>query len=352
MSETLSVLIARSAFDEIYEPAWHRALNEIGVRCRMFDAHAFTGRGPARIIQERLLRGPGIRRANRELLRAVREERPDVTLLYQGRHFTRETVEAMGPLTFVTGYHNDDPMGPRRRISRYRHLLDALPFYHGYHVFRECNVAEFLAAGVPRVKLLMSYYLPWLHYPRRLDGGDARRWACDVLFAGHPEPDIRAECLSAAAKAGLTVKVRGHLWSWRLLMLRAAAFSIPIGPLLAGDDYAKAICGAKVCACFFSRWNRDQYTIRVFEIPACGAFLLAERTPVMLGLYEEGKEAEYFSSVEEFVDKARFYVRNDAARRRIAEAGYRRCISSARDIHSRMKQWAADVKGWMEEARG
>ncbi|MCX7804239.1 MAG: glycosyltransferase [Planctomycetota bacterium] len=346
MSNPLTVLIARSAFDDIYEPAWHRALNEIGIRCRLFDAHAFTGAGPVRMLQERLLWGPGVRRANRELVRAVRNERPDVTLLYQGRHFTRETVEAIRPLTFVAGYHNDDPTGPRRRMFRYRHLLRALPLYHGYHVFRECNVAEFLAAGVPRVKLLMFYYLPWLHYPRRLEGEDAQRWTCDVLFAGHPEPDIRVAYLSAAAKAGLDVRIYGHFWRWRFLMARAAEFSIPIGPLLAGDDYARAICGARVCACFFSRWNRDQYTIRVFEIPACGAFLLAERTPVMLQLYEEGREAEYFSSVEEFVDKARFYALNDVARRKIAEAGYRRCMSSGYDVYSRMRQWLRDIEEW------
>lgn len=68
--------------------------------------------------------------------------------------------------------------------------------------------------------------------------------------------------------------------------------------------------------------------MRTFEIPACGGFLLAERTPTHLELFEEGKEAEFFSTVEECADKSRFYTRNEPARSKIARQGYRRCIAS------------------------
>ncbi len=346
MAGGLRIIIARSAFFEVYEPAWCRALNEIGVRCRIFDTHALMPGGLFGRIERKFMWGPGIWRANRRLEREVRAERPDVVLFYQGNHFYRETIEKIRRSTFVAGYHNDDPMGPRRRSFRYRHMLKALPLYHGYHVYRECNVTEFLAAGVPRVRLLMSYYTPWLDFPRELGGDAARRWASDVVFAGHPEPDMRIECLAGAARAGLRARVYGDYRYWGKWTPPDALALLSPGPPLIGEDYRMAICGAKVCACFFSRWNRDQYTRRVFEIPACGAFLLAERTPVMLGLYEEGKEAEYFSSVEEFVDKARFYVENDEARKRIAGAGYKRCMSSGYDVYSRMRQWLKDIEEW------
>ena len=70
----------------------------------------------------------------------------------------------------------------------------------------------------------------------------------------------------------------------------------------------------------------------------------------MQEFYQEGKESEFFSSLDEFSDKARFYIANDAPRRRIAEAGYRRVIASGHDIHSRMRQWLSDVGDWRNEA--
>jgi len=345
-----SVIIARSAFGDQYEPAWDRALGELGVNSRIFETHAFLP-GLWGRVQERLLWGPGVARAGRALVAETERDRPDVVLLYHGHHFGPAVLERLRPLAFVTGYHNDDPTGPRRGMLRYRLLLKALPRYHGYHVYRDCNVPEFLAAGVPRVKVLPACYLPWIDRPRELSAEEARAWGSDVLFAGHAEPDGRAECLAVAARAGLAVRVHGDPRYWRPAGPPDAPPGLRLLPAIYGEEYRLALRAAKVCACFFSKWNRDQVTRRAFEIPACGAFLLAERTPAMQALYEEGKEAEYFASPGEFADKARFYATHDDARRRVAEAGCRRAAASGYDIHSRMRQWLADVAAWRAGSR-
>jgi hypothetical protein len=279
---------------------------------------------------------------------AARKMQPDVVHFYQGHHYTAETISSISQSAFASGLHNDDPFG-RPEHREYRLLLKALPRYDGYHVNRECNVAEAATYGVKRVRVLMMYYIPWLHYPCSLTAQEQAAFGSDVVFAGHMEPDLRIDCLSKVIRTGLKCRIFGGESEWKSALPREAYTSVQPIFHARGADYRRALCASKIGACFFSKWNRDQYTTRSWEIPACGVFLLSERTPAMQEFYREGKEAEFFASIEEFVDKARFYVNNDGARQKIAAAGYARVIASGNDIYSRMRQWLTDVTGWRNE---
>jgi hypothetical protein len=160
------------------------------------------------------------------------------------------------------------------------------------------------------------------------------------------EPDLRIESLTRVVRARLKCRIFGGAAEWKSALPRDVYAAVKPIIYARGADYRRALCASKIGACFFSRWNRDQYTTRSWEIPACGAFLLSERTPAMQEFYCEGKEAEFFEGPDEFMDKVRFYLQNDSARKKISAAGYARVIASGNDIYSRMRQWLADVTTW------
>lgn len=343
-----SVLIVRSAFGEIYELAWLKALRDLGIHAELFDTHSYIPRSLAGRLEQRYLLGFHIGKVNRMVVERVREMRPDVTHFYLGHHYTAETIARAAKVTFASGSHCDDPLGrPNRR--EYRLLLKALPEYDGYHVNRQCNVAEAAAYGVKRARVLMMYYIPWMHYPCSLSADEQRDFGSDVVFAGHMEPDLRIECLSRVTRAGLNCRIFGGEAEWRSALPRDVYQAVRPIFRVRGADYRRALGASKIGACFFSKWNRDQYTNRSWEIPACGTFLLSERTPAMQEFYCEGKEAEFFEGPEEFIDKVQFYLGDESARKRIAAAGYARVIASGNDIYSRMRQWLADVTKWRDE---
>jgi len=343
-----SVLIVRSAFGEIYELAWLRALRDLGIKTELFDTHSYIPANLIGRIEEHFIFGPHIGKVNRMVVERVKEMRPDVAHFYQGHHYTAETIAQVARVSFAAGSHYDDPFGrPQRR--EYRLLKKAFPEYDGYHVNRQCNVAEAATYGVKRVRVLMTYYIPWLHYPGSLSMQEQRTWGSDIVYAGHMEPDLRIECLTRVVRAGLKCRIFGGEAEWRSALPRDVYQAVRPIPDVRGADYRRALCASKIAACFFSKWNRDQYTNRSWEIPACGVFLLSERTPAMQGFYDEGKEAEFFDCPEEFMDKVRFYLQNESARKRIAAAGYARVTASEHDIYSRMRQWLADVADWQEE---
>lgn len=95
---------------------------------------------------------------------------------------------------------------------------------------------------------------------------------------------------------------------------------------LFGEDYSKAISATKINLNFLRKINRDEVTSRSVEIPACGGFMLAERTHRHMDFFAEGREADFFSSDKELLAKTKMYLDNDKCREKIAYAGRKRCL--------------------------
>ena len=65
---------------------------------------------------------------------------------------------------------------------------------------------------------------------------------------------------------------------------------------------------------------------RVFDVPACGAFLLTDHQESIEGLFEAGKEIVTYRDPAEIPDLARFYLRDGSAREATAKKGRDRVL--------------------------
>ena len=66
---------------------------------------------------------------------------------------------------------------------------------------------------------------------------------------------------------------------------------------------------------------------RVFDVPACGRFLLTDERAQLDPLFEPGQEAVSYSSPEEARDLAEYYLAHDRERERIAGAAHKRALA-------------------------
>ncbi len=349
----LRILMAGEGYWPWYQEACGEALRSLGHTVRDFSWFKYftmrpdekTEAVPASLaarVQNRLKFGPRMFSLNRGLLQDVMDFRPDVLFVYNGTNVFRDTlveVKARCPGVFLVQYCNDNPFGKGSSRLLWRHLIRAVPSYDLHFVYRHQNLLDFRRAGAPAVELLRSYYIPEVNHRVTLSQDDGR-FSCDVVFAGHYEDDWRTECLEAICRAGHRLTLFGGGWGEALKHLSPESplrQLYPIRPAV-GGDYLKALCGARIALCFLSKLNRDTYTRRNFEIPATGTFMLSEYTEDLTSLFEEGREAAFFRSKEELLDRVSHYLRHDNEREAVARGGYERLLRDGHDVTSRMRQ--------------
>ena len=331
-----------------YEESAARALEQLGVNVIRIVSGEASWSGVVGRFQRLTGIGPGVERLNQKLLVGVEKTKPDITLVYNCRHLTSSTLRRLAKTTFLAGYTNDNPFGAFSWRPSWRKMRRAIPYYDAWHVYRQSNVDDFQTAGAKRVNILMSYYLPWDITKEVLRS--RKSFTYDVVFVGHGESDGRSKYVCALLDAGIRLRIYGYAKHWHRCLRRRDLARLPDIKPVWDSEYRDLIRKSKICLVFLSGGNRDEYTRRCFEIPSWGGFMLAERTPTLRRLYEEGREAEYFGSPDELVEKCRAYLAHDDAREAIAMCGQKKCLGGGHDIVSRMKQWLVDIEAGVHSA--
>jgi spore maturation protein CgeB len=346
----MNMLIVGSWRWHQYEDAFATGLIRNGVVVTRFDTTRFFLGNFGRVQLTLPLPSHALFSLNRELLKVATEKQFKYILFWRPTHVLPSTLKKLNKLGIqLISYNNDDPFGPSAHgnVPWHHHLLwfwyqRCLPHFDKNFFYRRVNCGEALALGAKNAEVLMSYFVPQRDRPVELTEADQKRYASDVVFVGHYEPDGRKYMIHALMDAGVQVKIwGGSYWSREVLGSLYDRLH-PIVPV-EGESYAKALAGAKICLAFLSKINRDSYTRRCFEIPACGRVMLAERTSELLRMFKEDQEACFFSTVEELVNKVRWLLDNPKIRENIAQAGMRRVWADGHDVESRTRQFLSMI---------
>ena len=303
------------------------ALERLGHEVFGFEPHGYEMKNRfVRPFAFRLAMGPHANRLNRDLLDAVKREKPDIfwadklLLLKPG---TLKELRRLG--VFTVSYMIDNAFGPRRDPGWRMYVRD-IPWFDLHVTQRDVSIGHYLERGARNVMKVQTAYEPTIHYPPEVPLKDAERTR-EVSFIGTPYDD-RADVLTRVADAGLPVIVSGNPRQWgQALTPDAYARIFRFGELYE-KEYREAIWGSKINLSFLTKANQDEYTHKSFEIAACGGFLLAERCKGHELKFKEDEEAVFFSDTSDLIAKLRRYLPDEAARTRIAAAG---CARAKRD---------------------
>ena len=279
--------------------------------------------------------------ANLKLLEAVKNNKSDILWVDKGLEIKPNTlaqVKLISPNTIIVGYSPDDMLQPHNQ-SRY--FIKALPLFDYYLTTKSFNISELKGLGVKHPIFIENGYDSDLHKPMNLTDIERDKYGGKIGFIGAWEKE-REDSLLCLAKAGFSVRWWG--WHGKKSATRLHPNLRFENKPLWGADYVKAINAFDINLCFLRKINRDLQTTRSIEIPASGGFMLAEKTDEHLKLFEQKKEADFFSCNDELVDMVSYYIDNPIRRLEIAKAGRLRCINSLYSNQERLRLAIEQIK--------
>ena len=346
----LKIVLAGEWLYPYYEQALSDGFHRLGAQVTPFRTRQYLYARGQGTLQKSMKYGPAINRLNRALLKLVDEVRPDVVFLFICHHVYAGTIRQIKlrhPRTVVVSYNHDNPFEDGRKFLRWRHYLAHAKLCDLNYFVRPRTVDHARQAGIPNPRMLMHFYVRDFHRPLPGAPEDYRH---DVLFVGHYEPDGRGELLSHLLLHGIAVRIFGNRWEELPRNSPIRRLHPPIA-MVSAEDYVKLLAGAKIALVFLSGVNRDPYTIRCFEIPACNTFMLAPRTPEIQALYQEDQEVVLYANKDELLEKIQKYLGDPEARTRIAEAGRQRCLRGHHSHVDRCATMLADIAGCLALCR-
>lgn len=325
-----------------------RALENIGCQKKEFAYEGYESRWTlAQRLAHKISRNPFsgdlLEAFNKEFSLSIIDYSPEIAWIEKPLLLYPETLEKCKrrlPNCIFVCFQDDDPFGNRSgEEPLWRFFRQTLPMFDIHLVKKDVDLEEFPLYGAKRAIKFRGGYFGQIFRPGGLASG---RYRWPVSFVG-TAIDRRIDIVKdLMGRFKIDLNVFGNSWNrqWVYYQHRKR-----FHPAVHGVDYVNTIAESKISLGFVSFSNRDEFTMRSFEIPACKGFFLGQRTRVHQQLYKEGEEAEFFEDAEECSDKIRYYLANDPARTRIAAAGYKRCLDSDYSLERSMKEVLKQVSG-------
>lgn len=245
----------------------------------------------------------GIYKTNSEIINIVKTETPHYVIWLPRDFILEETLSYIKKTgSFIVGYFSDDQTRFETQTIYWLPYIDyavtidnikSIDKYRGYGVD-----AIFSPSGVS-TQIFRKNFLNYKY---------------DVSFIGLKYSD-REEIVNSMINSGIRVNVFGSGWD---------------SGRVSRSTMIDIFNSSKINLNFVKGYdcNCDQIKGRIFEVLACGGFLITEYVEGLEKFYDLDKEIVSYKSIPEAVSKIKYYLDHEDERLRIAEAGMKRTLEN------------------------
>ena len=347
----MKYIIAGDWKHHMYEQAWSKAIKKKGIEVIPFSWKSSYKNLFTRFQVKYSLPFLTLILVNFRLLYKIKKEKPEVVIVWIGTQIFPLTLRLIKNLNIkIISYVHDDPFSHKFNINiksfykyYWKYYIEGIKHYDLNLYSKQINVNESYNFFSKKSQVFRQYYVPDYHKQVDLSDFDITTYKCEVAFAGHYENDGRLEMIKYLVDQGVRFNLYGDD-SWNFEDFTKWPSNFKKLNRVSEFEYTKALNGATICLCFMSKLNRDHYTTRCFEIPACGSILLAERTEELSKLFLEGVHAFYFQSKEELYNQVQIILKDYDKRFAVKSKAIRRLKENGDDINSKIDKLIVQIK--------
>lgn len=270
---------------------------------------------------------------NRDVIKLAKSSAFDFILVFKGMYLKAETLQILCTLGKpVYNFYPDVSFTDHGEFIpsalRYYDCVFTTKTFHG-----EKEIADFDIKALLPVR---HGFDPEVHRPVRLSRPQIERYGCDVSFVGCWSPE-KERLISRILINRRNIKVLVYGIGWKYA---STDFKKLLGgnlrPGVFGDELAIAYSASRVNLGLLSSAAgdasiSDQTTVRTFQIPASGSFMLHEDTSEVRSYFLPEEEIMLFSGELDLLVKLDNVLHNPELREMIRKNGYQRCINAPYD---------------------
>lgn len=320
------VLVGAFAHDKnqySYATSFYNALVKIGFTVHPFNYRAthipflktylFSHTRPFAFLQKKL--------CNHALIRFVLKIKPDMLFILKGELITSKTLTKIKAQCHchIINFYPDNPFTLWNGNSN-ADVLKSLPLYSCFPSWSPILAPALLCSGCSHVCSFPFAFDAALFQPLPTQDTAAEN-LYDVCFIGTWESE-REEWLTYILQQlpQLRLAIWGNRWNFlkKTSILNAAVK----GEAMYGKKMLETFRSSKIILNFIRKQNQDAHNMRTFEVCASGNFLLTQYTKQQAEtFFTENKSIACFTSKQDLVEKIKFFLSNNDARKLIALQG-------------------------------
>ena len=278
---------------------------------------------------------------NKAFINKVLDIKPELIFIIKGAFIIPETLSYIKNKinTKLFCYNPDNPFNLNKGASN-ENIRESIPFYDCYFIWGKFLIPELVKAGAKRVEYLPFAYDPDLHYPIEVTEEEKKIFGSDIAFIGSYDKE-REEFLMNLADYDLAIWGNG----WNKVLLFSPLRKKWKGRDAIGEDFSRVCNASKIILNHIREQNGNAHNMKTFEIPACGGFIVTNRTEEQCEFFEEGRDIACFETQEELKDKIKQSLNDSKIRQNTSDSAYKKIhghsydvrVKEILDIYSKMK---------------
>ncbi len=271
--------------------------------------------------------------ANKKLLEAAEDDKPDILLIFKGMDIYPTTLCRLRDWGIkLVNYNPDHPFTYVSRGSGNRNVLSSIPFFD-LHLTYSTDIAASFNKKYPDKKIEI------VPFGFKLSDEEYAEFHADeeimrACFIGYADRE-RASVVRKILDHGLELDVYGNEW---VRYFPKPSSLLRIFPAESGIDYYRTMHRYRVQLNLFRGHNVNAHNMRSFEVPAAGGVMLAPDTPEHRKFFIESSEIFLYRTVEDIPEVISCILQlSDHETSNIRNNARSRSVNSGYDYDSRAR---------------